>query len=102
MLNGEVKEEVYMKMPPGFPGKKSNQVCLLKKSLYGLKQSPRAWFERFTKVLKRQGFSQGQSDHIMFYKHRKEKMTVLAVYVNDIVLTGDDTAEIDHIKTALA
>ena len=52
-LNGNLREEVYMKLPPGFPGTRDNQVCKLKKSLYGLKQSPRAWFDRFTQVLKR-------------------------------------------------
>ena len=44
-LNGDPKEEVYMRMPPAFPGTNGKQVCKLKKSLYGLKQSPRAWFE---------------------------------------------------------
>jgi len=100
-LNGELKEEVYMKMPPGFPGRKENQVCRLKKSLYGLKQSPRAWFERFTRVLKAQTYTQGQSDHTLFFKHLNGKIVVLAVYVDDIVLTGDDPTEIDRVKKAL-
>jgi len=100
-LNGELKEEVYMKLPLGFPGKKANQVYKLKRSLYGLKQSPRAWFERFTRVLKRHGYTQGQSDHTLFFKHHKGKMVVLAVYVDDIVLTGDDKVEINQIKGAL-
>ncbi|KAK4277183.1 hypothetical protein QN277_015217 [Acacia crassicarpa] len=101
-LNGDLKEEVYMKLPPGFPGKKANQVCKLKRSLYGLKQSPRAWFDRFTRVLKRHGYTQGQSDHTLFVKHHKGKMAVLAVYVDDIILTGDDEVEINQIKAALA
>ena len=46
-----------------------NQVCRLEKFLYGLKQSPRAWFDRFTKVVKRYGYSQCQSDHTLFVKH---------------------------------
>ena len=90
-----------MRLPPGFPGSKPGQVCRLKKSLYGLKQSPRAWFDRFTKVLKNQGYTQGQSDHTMFVKHQKGKITVIVVYVDDIVLTGDDTNEIENIKRAL-
>ena len=101
-LNGDLKEEVYMRMPPGFPGTNGKQVCKLKKSLYGLKQSPRAWFEKFTRVLKRQGYKQGQSDHTLFFKHNGDKITVLAVYVDDIILTGDDDVEIRQIKEALA
>ncbi|CAL9003349.1 unnamed protein product, partial [Prunus brigantina] len=54
-LHGDLEEEVYMDLPPGcnFTRDKGNQVCKLKKSLYGLKQSPRAWFGRFTKSMKR-------------------------------------------------
>lgn len=66
-LNGELEEEVYMMLLPGFSKKNEGTiVCKLKKSPYGLKQSPRAWFDRFANVLKRQGYQQGQSDHITF------------------------------------
>ena len=84
-LNGELEEEVYMVQPPGFC-KKGNEgkVCRLKKSLYGLKQSPKAWFDRFTKVLKEQSYQQGHSDHTLFYKLSEDlKKTILAVYVDE-------------------
>lgn len=69
-LNGELEEEVFMKAPPGFEEMTNGgKVCKLKKSLYGLKQSPRAWFERFTRAVKEQGYTQAQSDHTLFYKH---------------------------------
>ena len=68
-LHGDLEEEVFMEIPPGFETKANvNKVCRLRKSLYGLKQSPRAWFDRFTKVVKGQGYSQGQSDHTLFMK----------------------------------
>lgn len=61
------------------------------KFLYGLKQSLRAWFERFVNVVKRQGYSQSQVDHAMLYKHSSEGiLNILIVYVDDIILTGDD------------
>lgn len=93
-LNGDLEEEVYMEPPPGFTEKFGSKVCRLKRSLYGLKQSPRAWFERFAKFVKSQGYSQGQADHTLFTKvSTKDKLSVLIVYVDDIILTGDDTEE---------
>ncbi|WJZ81633.1 hypothetical protein VitviT2T_001466 [Vitis vinifera] len=79
-----------------------NKVCRLRKSLYGLKQSPRAWFERFTKVVKGYGFVQCQSDHTLFVKHFPEgKLAIIIVYVDDIILTGDHEEKIDLLKKLL-
>jgi len=81
----------------------NERVCRLKKSLYGLKQSPRAWFERFGKVIKRYAYIQSQADHTMFYKHSNDgKIAILIVYVDDIVLTGDDCDELAKLKKKLA
>ena len=64
------------------------------KSLYGLKQSPRAWFDRFAKFVKAQGFVQRQSDHTLLMKISiGGKIPALIVYVDDIILTGDDVAK---------
>lgn len=103
-LNGDLEEEVYMEIPPGFEtSTNSNKVCKLKKSLYGLKQSPRAWFDRFTKVVKRVGYDQCQTDHTMFVKHSPSgKKAILIVYVDDIILTGDHNEEIQKLKSFLA
>ena len=101
-LNGELEEEVYMEAPPGLDSQKG-LVCRLKKSLYGLKQSPRAWFERLTRVVKRYGFIQCQSDHTMFIKCSSEgKRAIMIVYVDDIILTGDHMEEIKSLKDVLA
>ena len=68
-LNGELEEEVFMTLPPRFcKEEEETRVCKLKKSLYGLKKSLRAWFDEFTKVIKNQGYQQGQSKHTMFFK----------------------------------
>jgi len=51
-LNGDLEEEVYMEIPLGLETSSNvNRVSRLKKSLYGLKQSPCAWFDRFTKTV---------------------------------------------------
>jgi Reverse transcriptase (RNA-dependent DNA polymerase) len=60
-LHGDLLEEVYMEVPPGFGTKQTvGKVCRLKKSLYGLKQFPRAWFDRFRKAIGRHGVSANQ------------------------------------------
>nr|CAD1831090.1 unnamed protein product [Ananas comosus var. bracteatus] len=103
-LNGDLEEEVYMEIPPGLESKYNvNKVCRLKKSLYGLKQSPRAWFERFMKALQRYGYTQCQSDHTLFIKHSSDmKLAIIIVYVDDIILTGDHEEELCKIKQCLA
>ena len=103
-LNGELEEEVYMQIPPGFEStNNSDKVCKLRKSIYGLKQSPRAWFDRLTRVVKEDGFIQCQTDHTMFVKYSSEGKTALfIVYVDDIVITGDAYEQIAQLKRLLA
>jgi Reverse transcriptase (RNA-dependent DNA polymerase) len=68
-LHGDLLEEVYMEIPPGFDTNQTiGKVCKLKKSLYGLKQSPRALFDRFTKAMVSMGYQQINADHIVFFK----------------------------------
>lgn len=66
-LNVQLEEEVYMDNPEGFRGiSPRNKVCKLKRSLYGLKQSPKSWFDRFLQVLKSHQYKQCQADHTLF------------------------------------
>ncbi|RVX02335.1 Retrovirus-related Pol polyprotein from transposon RE2 [Vitis vinifera] len=85
-LHGELSEEVYMDLLPGCMvlEKHCQKVCKLKKSLYGLKQSPRAWFGRFTKSMRAFGYRQSNSDHTLFLKKQHGKITTLIVYVDDM------------------
>ncbi|CAJ2640890.1 unnamed protein product [Trifolium pratense] len=103
-LHGELEEEIYMDVPPGYREDiAANTVCKLKKALYGLKQSPRAWFGRFTKVMVGLGFKQSQGDHTLFVKHSKSGgVTVLLVYVDDIIVTGDNEEEQQMLSQHLA
>ena len=93
-----------MELPPGFFDDQGNKkVCKLNKSIYGLKQSPRAWFGRFSHVLRRHGYSQGHADHTMFYKHSVDgKIVILIVYVDDIIFTRDDIDRMEKLKGVLA
>ena len=102
-MNGELHEEVYISLPPGFEDNLGrSKVWRLKKSLYGLKQSPRVCFERFGSVVKRHGFTQSQADQTMFFKHSREgKIAILTVYVDDIIMTGDNIGEIRDLKRRL-
>ena len=92
-----------MDLLPGFEGKLGpNKVCKVRKSLYGLKQSPRAWFELFGKVVMSHGYYQSQADHTIFFKFSKKgKITILIVYIDDIILTGDDSIELERLNKVL-
>ncbi|KAL6333904.1 hypothetical protein AAG906_039316 [Vitis piasezkii] len=80
-----------------------DKVCRLRISSYGLKQSTRAWFECFEKAVKGRGYYLSQADHAMFYRHSNEgKIAILIVYVDDIVLIGDDNAKLERLKKVLA
>ena len=68
-LHGELEEEVYMSPPPGYVlSNNPSDVCHLKKSLYGLKQSPRAWFGKFSKTMLSAGYFQSEGDYTLFIK----------------------------------
>ncbi|RVW76041.1 Retrovirus-related Pol polyprotein from transposon RE1 [Vitis vinifera] len=100
----ELSEEVYMDLPPGcmVSEKQCQKVCKLKKSLYGLKQSPRAWFGRFTKSMRAFGYRQSNSDHTLFLKKQHGKITTLIVYVDDMVVTGNDPEERKALQNYLS
>ncbi|KAM7509738.1 hypothetical protein LguiB_008613 [Lonicera macranthoides] len=101
-LHGDLQEEVYMEQPPGFVAQgEYGKVCHLRKSLYGLKQSPRAWFEKFSQAIETFGMAKSKSDHSVFYKQSEAGIILLVVYVDDIVITGSDTMGISSLKSFL-
>jgi len=67
-LHGDLEEEVYMDIPSGYNSNTPGTVCRLQRVLYGLKQSPRAWFGRFSVAMRKYGFQQSNSDHTLFLK----------------------------------
>ena len=102
-LHGDLAEEVYMEQPPGFVAQgESGLVCRLHRSLYGLKQSPRAWFSRFSSVVQEFGMFRSTADHSVFYHHNSSGQCIyLVVYVDDIVITGSDQNGIQNLKQHL-
>ena len=101
-LNGELEEEVFMRQPEGFvtPGKEQF-VCRLKKSIYGLKQSPRCWNMVLDGFLKDIGFVQANSDPCIYITSGGEPL-LLGVYVDDIALASKSCARLEEVKKVLA
>ena len=99
-LHGDLIEEVYMHMPKGIANT-DNKVCKLKKSLYGLKQASRQWYAKLVTALQSQGFTPSKSDYSLFLKKYNGQLTIAAVYVDDILLTGTDSNTITALKTHL-
>ncbi|XP_014522704.1 uncharacterized protein LOC106779159 [Vigna radiata var. radiata] len=90
-----------MEPPPGLSVHQEGQVCRLTKSLYGLKQASRQWFEKLSSFLISVGYVQSKSDHSLFIKRNSRDFTTLLVYVDDIILAGNSMTEINHIKALL-
>uniref|UniRef100_A0A2N9IHL0 Reverse transcriptase Ty1/copia-type domain-containing protein n=1 Tax=Fagus sylvatica TaxID=28930 RepID=A0A2N9IHL0_FAGSY len=88
-LHGDLIETVYMAQPPVFEPK-GECVCHLKKSIYGLKQSSRAWFDKFSMTVVSHGMTRSQADHSVFFKKTRTGIVILVVYVDDIVITESD------------
>ena len=102
-LNGTLEEEVFMKQPEGYETKSKEQlVCRLKKSIYGLKQSPRCWNIALDSHLKEMGFSQSQSDPCIYYKDTGDEVFYMGVYVDDIILAGKSESKMKQVKTDLS
>ena len=100
-LHGDLQEDVYMLVPQGITTSKPNQICKLLKSLYGLKQASRKWYEKLTSLLLQHHYTQSNADHSLFIKKTATSFTVLLVYVDDVIVAGDSLDEFQFIKNIL-
>ena len=80
--------------PPGFPYK----VFRMRRALYGLKQAPRAWFAKFSSTISQHGFSGSSFDTTLFMRRSGHGITILLLYVNDMIITSDDMQGIQDLK----
>jgi hypothetical protein len=99
-LNGELHEDVYIHPPPRY-SIPEGMVCHLCRSLYGFKQAYRAWFQRFASVVIAAGFSVSAHDPALFV-HMSPHDRTLLLYMDDMIITGDDTEYIAFVKARLS
>ena len=100
-LNGDLSEEVYMQPPPGL-SVESNKVCHLRRALYGLKQAPRAWFAKFSSTIFCLGYTASLYDAALFLHCTNKGTILLLLYVDDMIITGDDLCGIQELKDFLS
>ncbi|KAL9273608.1 Retrovirus-related Pol polyprotein from transposon RE1-like protein [Drosera capensis] len=101
-LQGDLDEEIYMHMPPGYVNQGPNHarsVCRLNKSLYGLKQASRNWYAKCSNALPSFGFRRSASDHSLFVITSGSHIILVMIYVDDMIVTGNDPTHIEQVKT---
>ena len=101
-LNGNLLENVYMTQPEGFVNpKNSRKVCKLQRSIYRLKQTSRSWNLRFDEVVKDFGFIKNEDEPCVYKKVSGSAIVFLVLYVDDILLIGNDIPILQNVKSWL-
>jgi hypothetical protein len=101
-LNGVIEEEVYIEQTKGFEVEyRKTHVFMLKKALYGLRQSPRAWYRRIGSFLTSLGFTKSKVDSNLYFKVMNDESVIFLLYVDELFLTGKENL-ITNCKNKLA
>ena len=101
-LNGNLLEDVYMTQPEGFvQPMNSSKVCKLQRSIYGLKQASRSWNLRFDELVKGFGFVKNEDEPCVYKKISGSAIVFLVLYVDDILLIGNDIPTLQSVKSWL-
>ena len=102
-LNGELNEEIYIDQPLGFElkGQKS-KVFKLKRSIYGLKPASRQRNLKFHQAMLKDGFTMMEENHCVYIKHSNNHFIILSLYVDDILIAGNDKKLINVTKKWLS
>ncbi|GKC78433.1 retrovirus-related pol polyprotein from transposon RE1 [Tanacetum coccineum] len=98
-LHGDLYEEVYMKVPLGYTGQGKSVSA---EKFLGLKQALRQWFAKLSSALLDFGFTQSKTDYSLFVKKHNESFTAVLVYVDDLLITGNNEEQISSLKTQLS
>lgn len=101
-LHGLISKEIHRAQPQGFV---SNQfprhVCRLNKAICGLRQAPRAWYSRLSQFLQSKEFHMSQCDNSMFIRHSIASVIIILVYVDDILVIGNDCSFVQNLLSEL-
>ncbi|KAK8670607.1 hypothetical protein V6N13_037225 [Hibiscus sabdariffa] len=102
-LNGKLEEDVYMTQPEGFVAPEdARKVCKLQRSIYGLKQASRSWNLRFNEAIQEFGFIRNEDEPCVYKKFSGSIVSFLVLYVDDILIIGNDIPTLQSIKTWLS
>ena len=102
-LNGNLFEDVYVTQPDGFVDPQHpHRVCKLKRSIYGLKQASRSWNLRFDEAVKEFGFIKNEDEPCVYKRLSGSAIIFLVLYVDDILLIGNDIPELQAVKAWLS
>jgi hypothetical protein len=101
-LNGDLKEEIYMDQPEGFvKNGDEEKVCRLHRSLYGLKQAGRSWYEKIDTFFEELGLERTHADNCVYQRRQNNKTLIITIYVDDLLIFASDIEEIDDLKKKL-
>ena len=102
-LNRHLEECIYMMQPDGFIKKgQEHMLCKLKRSIYGLKQASKPWNTRFDQAIKSYGFDQCPDESCVYKKCDGSVVVFLVLYVDDILLIGNDVRVLSSVKVWLS
>ncbi|GAU43961.1 hypothetical protein TSUD_283880 [Trifolium subterraneum] len=100
-LHGDLEEDIYVEQPLGYQQGDTNKVYKLKKALYGLRQAPRAWYSKIEAYFLCEGFKKCPVEHTLFVKHIDHDILIVSVYVDDLIVTGNNSNLINDFKISM-
>jgi len=101
-LNGNLEEDIYMQQPEGFVKKgEQNKVCKLQRSLYGLKQAGRAWYQMIDNTLIQMGFKRTHADNCIYVFNKDGVLMIMAIYVDDLIMLANNLQSLNALKAEL-
>ena len=100
-VNADLEEPIYIQQPPGYIQQSDQHVLKLKKAMYSLKQSGRAWYKCLSATMNKLGFTKPKSDAAVFYRHNIKGFAIVAVAIDDLTITTINNDIIREIKADL-